>query len=786
MTLVKWKAAWIWCGKSPNPNSNDMVRFRKTFELPEGVDCELSLKVSADSRYQLYINGHAVGVGPCKGDVHDTYYEEYEVSSLLKPGKNVIAATVLHYASIPSGTSGPVSIYRTSRGGLFVQGSVMAANEELVSLNTDETWCCLPDPSYQIVNRSWRTSVWMGGVEEIDGRIQPAGCAKIEYDDKAWETATVIERLGNVHGVLSAWNLAPRPIPMLFQRDCYFERLLQGSLNLNEEPQFIEMLQGNGSYTVPAGSKLTVELDAEQLTTAYLRIGIENGKNSRISITPSESYEFQVGEWESEKRIRDDYQNGKLIGDPDVYTAAGWGVPGSLETYEPFWFRTFRFVKLEIETGDEALVLHQFNYRQTGYPLLERSRFESSKPEWDILRQVSIRTLANCMHETYEDCPYYEQLQYTMDTMLMTLFTYYLSGDDRMARRSLEDYRKSAMPDGMLQSRYPSLDRQIIPGFSLYWISMLFEHYMHFGDRELLTRNRLAVEGVLEWFENRREPDGLVGKLPEIYWNYIDWVKEWENGIPPAGREGSMTVLNLLLATALGQAAFLMEELKNTEVAHIYTERKNLILQAVNEQCRMSNNGLFRDGPHSDETSQHAQIWAVLAGAVSKEEGAELLSAMEQEEIPKVSFAMSFFLFRAYAITGLTERTFDMWGPWEGMLREGLTTWKEDPVGHRSDCHGWGSLPLYAFPAYVLGVKPDLPGYAQIRIEPCFGSLEWASGTVPCSVGEVAVAWRKEGDLIHLEWSSPEGIPVRIILPNGVDTLYESGGAQSLIYTLGS
>ena len=54
---------------------------------------------------------------------------------------------------------------------------------------------------------------------------------------------------------------------------------------------------------------------------------------------------------------------------------------------------------------------------------------------WDI----SLRTLRNCMHETHEDCPYYEQLQYTLDTRLQMLLTYAVSGDTRMAENVLGD-----------------------------------------------------------------------------------------------------------------------------------------------------------------------------------------------------------------------------------------------------------------------------------------------------------------------------------------------------------
>ena len=36
-----------------------------------------------------------------------------------------------------------------------------------------------------------------------------------------------------------------------------------------------------------------------------------------------------------------------------------------------------------------------------------------------------------CAHETYMDCPYYEQMMYVGDTRLEVLTTYAISRDDR-------------------------------------------------------------------------------------------------------------------------------------------------------------------------------------------------------------------------------------------------------------------------------------------------------------------------------------------------------------------
>ncbi|NMC82735.1 MAG: hypothetical protein GYA63_07785, partial [Armatimonadetes bacterium] len=63
-----WTAYWIWDEGIPRtvPGEHEVRYFRRTFQAEPGA--RLTVRVSADSRYELFLNGERVSVGPCKGD----------------------------------------------------------------------------------------------------------------------------------------------------------------------------------------------------------------------------------------------------------------------------------------------------------------------------------------------------------------------------------------------------------------------------------------------------------------------------------------------------------------------------------------------------------------------------------------------------------------------------------------------------------------------------------------------------------------------------------------------
>jgi hypothetical protein len=128
---------------------------------------------------------------------------------------------------------------------------------------------------------------------------------------------------------------------------------------------------------------------------------------------------------------------------------------GENRSFESLWWHAGRYVEILVVTQDEPLALHQLTLRETRYPLEMESRIEFDDPRLSTIVPLAVRTLQMCSHETYMDCPYFEQLMYIGDGRIEALITYAITRDDRLPKKALRTFEWSRLSNGLTQSRYP-------------------------------------------------------------------------------------------------------------------------------------------------------------------------------------------------------------------------------------------------------------------------------------------------------------------------------------------
>lgn len=208
--LTVWQARWIWGGGAVSPR-NEWRCFRKTF-FYDKANGSASLKLTADSRYILYVNGERLGRGPVRSWQSALSYDEYDLTGLLVPGAhNVIAVLVNHYGI-------PTFQYLRGRGGLLAQLETAGAKPQVV-LATDGAW---KTAVYAGMNPfTSRMSCQLPFVEAFDARVQDDAWTGCGYDDNHWASAEELGAAG-----MEPWTgLVPRNIPMLTEEPVYPARV---------------------------------------------------------------------------------------------------------------------------------------------------------------------------------------------------------------------------------------------------------------------------------------------------------------------------------------------------------------------------------------------------------------------------------------------------------------------------------------------------------------------------------------------------------------------------------
>ncbi|HUG11026.1 MAG TPA: family 78 glycoside hydrolase catalytic domain [Opitutaceae bacterium] len=738
----QWTAHWITAPDAP-ANDYGVYLFRKELSVAEKPG-RFIVHVAADARYRLFVNGESVAYGPQRSDEWIWRYDSIDLAPWLRDGTNVIAAQVWSYGDLA-----PYAIVG-KRTGLLIQGDSDA--EQLV--NTNDTWRVAHDLSRTPNRFSLPTYVVVGPGDRFDASAHPWGWSNADFDAAAW-SAPRLTGLGNPYGRgtdINHW-LMPRSIPLMEETQVRFVQVRRTE-GVEAPTGFVE---GNAPLEVPPQTRAIVLLDNGVETNATPQLTVSGGKGSRVRIVYAEALIDEKGA----KGNRDEVEGRHIAGVTDEFLPDG----GEQRLFTTLAFRTYRYVQLEIETAAEPLRIDDLHGVFTGYPFEERGAFTSDDAELAKIWEVGWRTARLCAIETYVDCPYYEQLQYVGDTRIQALISLYVSGDDRLMRNAIELYDRSRLAEGLTQSRYPSIVPQVINTFSLFWIDMVHDYWMHRPD-EAFVRDRLAgVEAVLGWFERRVEPEtGMLGPL--TYWTFVDWTNEWPwdnargtGGDPPGAHDGGSAIVTLQLACTLQRAAELFRAFSRDDDAVRCETRAASLIEAVRERCWDNERRMFADTPAKKSFSQHANTFAVLAGAVEGEEATDLIRrTVADATLVQASTYFRFYLLRAMKRVGLGDQYLAQLGPWRTMLERGLTTFAEKPDPTRSDCHAWSSSPVYEFLATVCGVEPASPGFATVRIEPHFGHLTRAEGVVPHPNGEIRVAYERDGASLKAQISLPEGV----------------------------
>jgi hypothetical protein len=526
------------------------------------------------------------------------------------------------------------------------------------------------------------------------------------------------------------------------------------------------LLDASAPLVVPPHTHRQVVIDLAQYVCAYPQIRLSGGSGSQVTIGWAEA--LYLDDSGRTKGQRDEVE-GKVFIAPcrDVIVADG----GVGRQFEPLWWRAGRFVELLIETGDQPLTLERFGLLETRYPLEMESRFSSSDSRLDAVVPVALRGLQMCAHETYMDCPYYEQMMYVGDARLEALTTYALSRDDRLPRKSTLLFGLSRLPDGMTQARYPARGIQVIPPFALWWIGMVHDFALWRGDRAFIAQLLPGVRAVLDGFLAHITPENLVQSADG--WNFADWTADWTLGVPPEGFAGRSGLINWHLIYTLGLAVRLETWVGEPWLIRRWRHWREKLTAAVQTAFWDETRGLFADDLAHAHFSEHSQCLALLSDTLDEEQSTRIAdNLLHDASLTRTTIYFSHYLFETYRLLAQPDAFFDRLALWFDLPRQGFKTTPEQPEPSRSDCHGWGAHPLYHYFATLLGIRPTTFGFDQVEIAPMPGHLTRLSGEMVHPRGLIEV----DLQFVH------DGVRGAVTLPDDVTGTFRYAGKTVVLH----
>jgi alpha-L-rhamnosidase len=737
-----WSAEWIAVEHGP-ARDFDVVYFRRPLRL-EAVPSRFVVDVSADTRFELHVNGQRVGAGPALADVHHWRYEVFDLAPYLHVGKNQIAAIVWNYGV-------DAAVAQMSSRTAFLLSAEDPVNADV---NTGKGWEARHESGRSLDTMNASDYYAAGPPEAMDGRKMDWGWDGVDASE-LWTTAKSI-------GHAAPRQVEDSPTPWMLVKD-ELPPMQYAPISAGHVVRMTGMTESSlrsldAPVVVPAHADVTILLDHDVLTTAFPSLDISGGRDASVVMTYAEALYDANGK----KGNRNEIAGRHIAGLHDRIISDGLA-----RSYRTLWWRTWRYLQIEVKTGDAPLTLGKLRGFYTAYPFKAVGRFESDDPELTRIWETGWRTAQLCAHETYMDTPYWEQLQYVGDTRIQALISYGVTGDDRLGREAMEAYRDSLMPEGLTQSRYPSSLTQIIPPFSLLWVGMLHDYWEYRDDPVFVASMLPETRGVLDWFAARQRADGLLGRIS--WWPFVDWSPpDFDGGVPPQEADGGSSALTLQYIEALRYGAEMEDQFGEKARAQDYKEKERLAADGLMRLNWNEKDGLLGDTPAKNHFSQQANSLAVWLDVIPHDRQEAVMKKVlgvadgsavgGTKPMSPASYYFRFYVARAMVHAGLGDLYVPQLAPWRTMLTMGLSTWAETLEPTRSDSHAWSAHPTLDLMTIVAGIAPGAPGFKRVAITPHLGQLKDVAAAMPTPHGLVEVSYRKGKDGWVAKITLPESI----------------------------
>ena len=778
-----WRAQWIWLDEKLEA---DVLLARSPFSC-EQAPKEALLRISASSKYELYINGSYICQGPARSAPHHQSYDILQVAAILKKGKNSIAVRVHHQ-------KGKYAYHLKGRAGLLAQLDI----ENQTQLVTNNTWKVHTDPSWN--SNAPSISRFQKVVNDrVDLIKKIKNWQTLDFDDASWKNATPLlrntgwpapKKTEKATTLTTPWtSLVPRDIPYLIEQDVKATKLIEAVLidTPNQKEQVIpknkwqlthsidkEISKSEKHYRKKDKSLIlppTTEsktwlliFDFESIKNGFPKFTMEGSKGTQVDIL---SAPFIVNDSFTHRIVDSNLQDQVLLS-------------GGLDTWQATYFKPSRYLAIAVKGNTQPVKINYVGTHQIRYPFSIKGSIQTPEAPWmEDLWKASIKTIDACTTDAFTD-NYRERRQYAQTGYYAALGNYWTYGDTALQRRYLIQVAQEQEANGMMPAYAPLAtdEYMIILDSNCLYIRSLYNYYLYSGDQTTVHELLPAAKKLMALLHSFTDKSGLLNSPPYSYW--LDHALN--------DRTGANLCLNGHYLGALNDFNQLLTWLGD-DTSNVYLERANRLSTALASNFWDADKGLFADaytqGKLSSQFSEHGNGMALASSIGTPEQVKKVANALLKNDthdfikrangMTVATPALAYFIAKGLADNGyeqaalnmLYERFNRMLAPetngtlWEEWWRDGTGRTGKFQSRTRSDAQTESAFPPALFVEYIVGLQVTEPGMKVLELKKPKTELKNISANLPTPQGALGISW-KFGSKKKLELTIPTGVSLRI------------------------
>jgi alpha-L-rhamnosidase len=760
-----WRARWV-TGEAPAGKDYRVLYLRGTADLPTEAVTGRAY-VSALGWYRFFVNGHDL-TGPAlvpRWTPFDSEveYQVYDVTGCFRKGTNVLALAVGDGRFRGRlGLSARRAVYGDRLAGL-AQVHLELADGTSAVLATDSTWhagggrILVSDPMY--------------------GEV-----ADLRLDDQEWMTAPTAP----AH-FTSAYTLRS-------------ERTL-----VAEDVDRVTEIRRLPALTVtrsPSGKQI---VDFGQNFAGVARIRLSGPRGTTVRLTHSELLRpdgelaldylrfLRFGRWHQRDEVT---------------------LNGSATWYQP-WFTIHGFRYLEVAGLQGDLPVEDVEAVVLSSDLPETGTFECSDDRLNRLHTNVAWSLRSNFTDTPTDCPTRERSGWTGDVQSFAPTATMFVDVQAYLRRYLHNLALEQRPDGTVPpfipaesspsfAGTPALAR--LAGTSTGWgdsaVLLPWTLYQYYGDEWILQRQYSTMTAWVEQLERRaRRHRGWVrrlrrdhlGRLEQFIvdtgWHWGEWLRPGESFIA-SGADSLLRTRPIVATAYLAHSARRMADIAGVLDQREDEERYRHLADNVRTAWRAAFlHADSRIGTDRQDDYVRALAFGLLEPDERQAAVTRLVGLVQEADHHLGTGVLSTpLLLPTLADHGRADIAWRLLlqttsPSWLYQVEHGATTTWETWDGHDKNGRPTASHNHYAFGTvarflveYVAGLLPAEPGYRTISIRPHVGGgLTSARASVRTPYGTAVSSWRRDGDTVTLEISTPPGTRAHVYAGAGAPKACAAG-----------